>query len=120
MTQCTGNNCVACVSNPSSMECATCVNTQCMPAFTQCSGIVYNPQNNGSFVPTAYPTSAAPTNPTQAPTVALPDIVYGYVNLNQEDINYNAVVVGSTVGVLCGAATLLVLFSNISLFKTVL
>ena len=67
-----------------------------------------------------YNTSLAPTStpvPAPAPKISW---TYGAQNLNQNDINYNAVVVGSVVGVLCGVASLLVLFSGVSMFKTMM
>jgi len=108
---CTRDNCLQspanCASNPLGQGCGDCITKSCMDSFQTCAGLVYTP------------TTGAPT--TSAPSMsAKSTMVYGNVNLNQDAVNYNAVVVGSTVGVLCGVATLLVLFSGISTLKTMM
>ena len=111
MAGCTRDNCVSppasCASDPLGPNCADCITRECMDDFQKCAGLVYTPA-------TGAPTTAAPTTPAKI------TMVYGNVNLNQDAVNYNAVVVGSTVGVLCGVATLLVLFSGISTLKTMM
>jgi len=64
-----------------------------------------------TFGPTVSPTTAAPT--TKAPSFSpyTPGFIVGEVNLNQDTSNFNSVVVGSSVGVLCGVTTLVIVVS---------